>query len=197
VPEWTSFALGAFGSGGFSALGGYLLSGLNDRKRDERSAKREQDALAEQQASEGRAFQRDTLLELHDALHMFNRVCGQANRFDEETYRRTGLYGRDQLPGTMSDDLAQMINSINRLRVRIFDDRLRGQIDDYIKLATQRSQSREKRQEGDDAMLREQVTTAEREIATQYPILEEALGVAIRQQFPSYSASRVSARNHS
>jgi hypothetical protein len=46
------------GSGGFSALAGYLLAGRNERKRDDRAARRKKDALREKQADEGRLFQR-------------------------------------------------------------------------------------------------------------------------------------------
>jgi hypothetical protein len=118
---WIAIVAVILGSGGLSALGGYLLAGRNEEKRDERAAQRDREALRERQKDEGRVFQRDTLLEIHDLLYRLNRNAGRSRHIDEMRYRETGKYGRELSPDDLSDEFSELVGSVNRLRVRIFD----------------------------------------------------------------------------
>jgi hypothetical protein len=181
---WIAFVGAVLGSGGISALGGYLLAGRNERKRDERAAEREREARREKQADEARTFQRDTLLELHDQLYKLNRHQGKIQHIDEMRYRETGRYKRGTMPGGLSDGFTELVTNINRLRVRVFDPELREAIDKYMSMVISLIFGSALREEGDDA---EQHTRAGRidiDITNQYPELEEQLGAAIRSQFP-------------
>ncbi len=181
---WVALGAVVLGSGGFSALAGYLLAGRNERKRDDRAAEREKEALQEKQADEGRIFQRDTLLELHDLLYKLNRVTGRSQFLDETRYRETGRYARDLLPEELSDRFTELITSINRVRVRIFDRELRDLVDQYVTTIIQHSVSRGNRQSGDDEREFRRVKRESIRSSAQWEPLEENLGAAIRSQFP-------------
>lgn len=180
---WIAIAGAIIGSGGISALGGYLLSGRNERKRDVRAAARERETLRERRADEGRVFQRDTLLEMHDLLYKLNRNAGRSQDADETRYHGTGRYGRDPLPGNLSDEFTELTTSINRLRVRIFDPELRDLVEKYTSTVIKAS-IHGPRRVGDDAEKLARVQGIERDILSQYVHLEPVLGASIRSQFP-------------
>jgi hypothetical protein len=181
---WIAIVGVILGSGGLSALGGYLLAGRNERKKDERAAGRDRDALRERQADEGRVFQRDTLLEIHDLLYKMNRNSGRSQHIDEMRYRETGKYGRGQLPDDLSDEFSELVGGINRLRVRVFDRDVRDLIDRYTKTVISSSISGGQRREGDDAEVQARAKRIQMQILDQWGPLEEALGALIRSQFP-------------
>lgn len=181
--NWVYLVVGVLGGGGVSGLGGYLLSGRNERLRDQRSADRAQQALRDRQRDEARVFQRDTLLELHDALYKLNRATGRANHVDEMQYRQTGRYGRDPLPEDLSNRFTELLTSVHRLRVRVFNDGLRDVVEQYTD-SLLRGTPFGVRKDGDDAewhtrAQREQISSLDR-----YGELEEMLGTMIRSQFP-------------
>lgn len=173
-----------FGSGGISALGGYLLSGRNERKKDDRLADREWRTARERQGDEARTFQRDTLLELHDLLYKFNRNTGTRQHIDEMHYRATGKYGREKYPEELSNEFTVLLTSINKLRVRIFDPELRAKVKEYTDSVIAIANVGARRKEGDDAAVSAKVAERERKSSAHYGPLEEKLGVAIRSQFP-------------
>jgi hypothetical protein len=161
--NWITLVAAIFGSGGISALGGYLLSGRNERKRDDRQEDRERRGTREKQGDEARTFQRDTLLELHDLLYKLNRNAGASQHIDEMRYRSTGLYGRDLLPEELSDGFTFLITSINKLRVRIFDPELRTLIEQYTNAVIAVASADSNRKEGDDAAVAAKAAKLERE----------------------------------
>lgn len=181
---WIALVAGIVGSGGLSALGGYLLAGRNEEKRDERAAERDQESLRERQADNGRVFQRDTLLELHDLLYRLNRNVGKAGHVDEMRYRKDGQFRRELLPDELSDDFTELVTSINRLRVRIFDPGLRDAVDQYTKTVISAGMCSGQRKAGDDGAQHARAERIEREALDQYGKLEEMLGADIRSQFP-------------
>jgi hypothetical protein len=182
ISTWVTVGLAIYA--GLGPLAGYLLGGRNERKRDDRTAAREREALRERQADEGRVFQRDTLLELHDQLYKLNRNTGRASFLDEKRFRETGRYARDQLPEELSDEFSELIGNLNRLCVRIFDQELRELVDNYIKAIIRASISRGHRKDGDDQRERARVETESIRTLAQWGPLEERLGAAIRSQFP-------------
>ncbi len=181
---WIAIVAVILGSGGLSALGGYLLAGRNEEKRDERAAQRDREALRERQKDEGRVFQRDTLLEIHDLLYRLNRNAGRSRHIDEMRYRETGKYGRELSPDDLSDEFSELVGSVNRLRVRIFDRDMRDLIDRYMATVISSSTSGGQRQDRDDAAVRARAERIEQQILVQWEPLEEALGTLIRSQFP-------------
>ena len=183
--SWVALALGILGGGGISGLGGYLLAGRNERKRDDRADTRSRADLQEQQAAEGRTFQRDTLLELHDLLYKINRVSGRTTHLDEMHYRKTGKYGREPIPEELSVEFSELIGGIHRLRVRIFDSDLREMVGRYAgTLVRVGTPSGLPRRDGDDSQRRARGEEFSMDALAQWPLLEEKLGAAIRLQFP-------------
>jgi hypothetical protein len=195
ISAWTALIGVALGSGGFSALGGYLLSGRNERKRDERAAGREREALREKQAEEARTFQRDTLLELHDLLYKINRTTGRSIAADSQRHSETGRYGRDSLPDDLSGQFSELIAGINRLRVRIFDAELRDLTQRYtatlITALNPAMGHGYRRYDGDDDRERYQAQHEMMGSTRLWAQLEEKLGAAIRAQFPGSDVAPV------
>jgi hypothetical protein len=168
--------VGIIGSGGISGLIAYGLGGRNERKKDERAA------LA-RYAEDARTFQRDTLLEIHDLLYKLNRNTGKCSHIDEMRYREIGRFGRDPYPDELSEEFTELLTSINRLRVRIFDPELRALIEQYTTTIVG-STGVGQRTDGDDAEVRARCQELERRATEQYEPLEDRLGVGIRVQFP-------------
>jgi hypothetical protein len=170
--------------GTVSGLSGYLLAGRNEQKRDDRMAARDRQALRDRRMDDARVFQRDTLLELHDTLYKLNRVVGRTNHLDEMHYRQTGRYGRDPiLPEDLDEKFTELLATVNRLRVRVFDEELRGLIGQYRESLI-RGGLHGRRTEGDDAETRARAKREEKKSLDLYGRLEEKLGAMIRAQFP-------------
>jgi hypothetical protein len=183
---WIALVSGIVGGGGVSGFVGYMLAGRNERKRDERMAERERDALRDKQADEARTFQRDTLLELHDLLYKMNRNAGKSIFADTMRHRETGRYGRDRLPDDLSEQFTELIAATNRLRVRVFDPELRDLVLRYREMVTRALDPRlGNRQDGDDDRVRELARREMDAAMAAWIQLEDKLGVAIRAQFPA------------
>lgn len=92
---------------------------------------RETDSL--ERSERARAFQRDNLLEMQDALQDALRLMGRAHLEDQAAFRREGNWGR----GMLSDDTDENIRLANRrlsaLVERVADDSLRSKLKDIHK----------------------------------------------------------------
>lgn len=120
-----------------ASLGGYLLAGLNERRRDTRTFMHERQQRASERAAQRedhrRIFQRETLLELQDALQVLGRLTGKAMQFDY-VQAREGKY--TLLPGTLSDDLLASTVEVRRLASRILDPKVRDTVEEFIELSS-------------------------------------------------------------
>ncbi|GAA3332173.1 hypothetical protein HP467_15855 [Curtobacterium albidum] len=113
----------------FGSVLGYMLSGLNDARRDRRTTLRERAARHEERDAEDRrerhAFQRATLLELQDAVQLMARLTGRTMHFDHMQAREGK---QTQLPSQYDDEMHANGVDVIRLRNRLLDDDLRRSI---------------------------------------------------------------------
>lgn len=125
-----------------ASLGGYLIAGHNERRRDERTLKRELRLRAAERAAQlddsRHTLQRETLLALQDAMQLMARLSGKAMHFDHMQARK-GEY--TQLPGTLSDDIFANLVEVRRLTNRILESEVRDAVDEFIALSTRLSLS--------------------------------------------------------
>ncbi|MUK02292.1 hypothetical protein GM708_10350 [Vibrio cholerae] len=118
-----------------ASIGGYLLAGLNERRRDERTMQRESRLRVLDRGAQlddgRRALQRETMLALQDAVQAMARFAGQAMHFDHMQARQ-GKY--TQLPDALSNDMFVNQVEVRRLASRILDSDVRDAVDGLIEL---------------------------------------------------------------
>lgn len=123
-----------------ASLGGYVIAGHNERRRDERTLKRElRLRMTERSAQldENRhKLQRETLLELQDALQTMARLSVKAMHFDHMQARKDKY---TQLPGSLSDEMFANLVQVRRLSNRILESEIRDSVDEFIALSTRLS----------------------------------------------------------
>jgi hypothetical protein len=128
VPTWLA-ALGIV-LPVLAGLGGYFLAGLNEEKRDIRTADRERAArraTVVQQADDRRhEFQREVLLELQDVLRRFMRTAYKVVRNDVTNLREHGTVGL--LNEELNQEAYDAGVDLGRMRQRVLDDRLRTEL---------------------------------------------------------------------
>lgn len=120
-----------------ASFGGYLLAGYNDRRRDERAARHERQRQRDERRlaaeSEMRAFQRQTLMSLLDALQVMSRIAGKTLHFDH-MQAREGL--RTNLPDGYSDDAYANGVLVRRLQIMILDPQVRAAVSAFNEAVT-------------------------------------------------------------
>lgn len=125
-----------------ASLGGYLLAGRNERRRDERTLRRELRLRISERGSrlddDRHTLQRETLIALQDAVQAMARFAGRALHFDHMQARQ-GKY--TQLPDALSDDVYANRVEVRRLTSRILDSDVRDAIDGFIGLSARLSTS--------------------------------------------------------
>lgn len=117
----------------FTALGGFVTASITDWLRDQRAAVREREARAasrrEQLLERRTIFQRQTLLDLQDAVMKLIRTTGQMNLQDKMAFRETGEWQK-QLYGADLGDRAHAANVHTlMLGVRVRDEAVRRLLD--------------------------------------------------------------------
>lgn len=115
-----------------ASLGGYLLAGVNEHRRDQRTMRREMRIRAAERAAvredEMHAMQRETLLALQDAVQAMARLTGRALHFDH-MQAREGKF--TQLPGELSDGMLANGIEVKRLMHRVLSDKVREAVDGF------------------------------------------------------------------
>src|ERR1700746_884443 len=105
-----------------SGLGGYLLAGRNEEKRDQRTAAREdasrRAALTERLAEKRHEIQCQMLTEVQDELRRLSRVTFQIIRYDRNTIREQGVPA-SQIPEELDSGFFESMQNVGRLRSRI------------------------------------------------------------------------------
>lgn len=131
VPLWVIIAL---------PFAGYLAAAATEYLRGRQTLIREREARAEvrlvarQDARD--AFERTTLLEFQDATAAVMRNTARIYHESEMEYRRTGTWGREQLPEEIGGEPSiQLVRDFQRLRVRLIDDALRERSREWVEVS--------------------------------------------------------------
>lgn len=115
-----------------ASLGGFVLAGVNDRKRDERALAHGLQSTAAERAArledDRHAFQLETLLALQDAVQQMARHAGKTIHFDH-MQAREGQY--TQLPGSLSEEIHANGVEVRRLVTRVLDGDVRAAVADF------------------------------------------------------------------
>lgn len=131
VPNWLA-VLGLVVPGG-TGLVGYVLAGRNEEARDERAAKREAVArrasVRERLVEQSHAGQRETLLELQDALQRQVRSVARIILHDRSTLREHGTL--TQVGPELSEESYEIGVTTRRLQERVLDAALRDAVGEF------------------------------------------------------------------
>lgn len=167
-------------SGALSVLLGFGAKSVSDWFQHKQTLQRERetrDALRRDQLAERRAnFQRQTLLELQEAIQDLARATGACSAYDEKVFRETGKW-----QGPLRGELNQQVFVANRrvllLAVRVRDKSLRDAVKNFRQLTNQTETSG---LDGTDSALRDISTAA---LQTVIPLVEpihERVGELLR-----------------
>lgn len=131
VPGWLA-VLGLVVPAG-TGLIGYVLAGRNEQARDERAAKREAVArrasVRERLEEQSHPFQRETLLELQDALQRQVRCAAKIILHDRNTLREHGTL--TQVGPELNEESYEIGVTTRRLQERVLDGALRGAVGEF------------------------------------------------------------------
>lgn len=166
VPTIT-LVLGAAGALGAQGLRERFTS---SREREARKAARE---VARD------AFQRETLLELQDAILRVVRNTTQLRIHHRAVYASTGRYARDPDPPELSDENREVMAITTRLRQRVLDDDLRQHVREVQELCTQITMPPQVTGETDEQAA-QRADPASVRLAHDYNDLENRLGRVLR-----------------
>ncbi|MGH1451353.1 MAG: hypothetical protein ACRBBM_18265 [Pseudomonadaceae bacterium] len=109
--------------GALASLGGTWLTNHNARTLHAEALKLERDEKA-------RAFQRDTLIALQDAVHDLLRLIARGHHEDILAFRETGKWGKTLLTNEVSDGQMLARRHMLILLERVLNDALRTQVKD-------------------------------------------------------------------
>ena len=104
--------------GALASIGTTLLS-------SRQASKLQASASSLARAESHRAFQRDTLLELQEALHDLMRLIAQGNIEDRLAFRNTGVWGKQPLTAEVNEGQRLAHRRFAILVQRVADDTLR------------------------------------------------------------------------
>lgn len=131
-PVWLVFVGPFLGYG--VAVGTEYLRGRQTLLR-EREARQDARRAAREDARD--AFERETLLQLQDAVLALMRNTSRVQLETEKEYRRTKKWGRSLLPEEIGGEPSlQFTWDVQRLRVRLLDDDLRELVRVWLSSAT-------------------------------------------------------------
>ncbi len=112
-----------------SAFGGYLIGAGTEYLRDRRIRAREREARAEArrlQLFQRRSnFQRETLLNLQDAIFALARASSRVHHLDEKEFRESGVWHRNRLPEDLDEEGREAVVKTTTYMVRVRDDGIR------------------------------------------------------------------------
>ena len=134
-----------------TALIGFLAGAISEWFRDRRATKRDREtanattvrereareAVRRAQLFELRAnFQRETLLELQDAVMKLSRAAGRMHHIDDMEHRKTGKWGGHLFPEDLDDAAHQANVKTLVLMVRVRDRQIREMVNTLREHAT-------------------------------------------------------------
>jgi hypothetical protein len=168
-PTTTATAVSWF-SGAFLVLLGFGTKFISDWFQDKRTLQRERetrDALRRDQLAERRAnFQRQTLLELQEALQDLARATGAANVQDERAFKETGRWQRQLLGEEINQQIFLANRRVLMLTVRVRDQALRDALNRFRNLTndtevTNRNATHAELREASNVLFRSAVSSLE------------------------------------
>lgn len=166
-----------------ASLGGYLLAGMNERRRDGRTLARELQLRGAERESrrndEAHAFQRETLLALQDAVQLMARLTYEAMHFDH-MQARGGKY--TLLPDTLSDKMHSNGVEVRRLASRVLDAGVRAAVDTFKDTSARLSTSPRHLQGLIGDGLENRATSDMMELHERFETLTAVLGEAVRRE---------------
>jgi len=119
---------------------GILLKGIFDYLSDRRLHSREQDDREDRRRNDyllkSNEFQRQSLLDLQVELLGLLRHTAQIELEDLKISRRTGAWGRDQLPDGISDSYREAVAAVIFLTSRIRDTEIKRMVKQLRTLST-------------------------------------------------------------
>lgn len=83
-----------------------------------------------------RAFQRETLLELQDAVSNALRFVARAHLEDRKAYRTGTAWGRNMLDEEIADGMRVSFRQVSLLTARVVDDQLRYDVKQAMAIAS-------------------------------------------------------------
>jgi hypothetical protein len=114
----------------FTLLLGYALKAFTDWLQRRRASKREREsrgaALSGHLLERRTAFQRETLLDLQDAMMQLMRTTGVINVEDSVAFRESGLWHKEPLGDELSENHRLASARATMLAVRVHDDAVRN-----------------------------------------------------------------------
>jgi hypothetical protein len=168
--EWLpAVALGVGAAGTFAAQ---LI-------RERFTSGRERDARAAEREVARDTFQRETLLELQDAMLRVLQNAAQLHLHNGRVYSETGRYARDYYPTELSDESGDVMAIASRLRQRVLDDDLRQRIWDVLHLCTE--MTRPTLATEADAVAKDRADAAFIRLASANAELEHHIGTVLRE----------------
>lgn len=177
LPLWVVLAL---------PFSGYLAAAATEYLRGkqmlvrEREGRREAREAARQDARD--TFERDTLIELQDAISALMRNVGQIHFQNEVEYRQSGLWGRKLLPDEIgSEPQASRAHNFDRLRVRALDEDVRRLCEQWWSSAARSMVPALQGEDDEEARLRA-IAEWQRTSAI-FPEVMERIGSRLRELF--------------
>jgi hypothetical protein len=180
VPNW--LALVGLVVPAATGLAGYVLAGHNERARDERAAVREAMArrasVRERLDEQRHAFQRETLLELQDALQRLVRCTARMIFHDQNTLKEHGKLTR--LGEELDKESYEIGVTTRRLQERVLEGALRAAVDEFRRHVTEVETSfiSVNDMKADDGI--SHLDGLQRDLVQHYVTLSDQLGTALR-----------------
>jgi hypothetical protein len=182
-PTETATAVSWF-SGAFLVLLGFGTKFVSDWFQAKRTLQRERetrDALRCDQLAERRAtFQRQTLLELQEAVQDLVRATGAAHVQDERMFRETGRWQRQPLGEEINQQIFLANRSVLLLTVRVRDQALRDVVSRFRSLSNQTESLNNLRSNASDSELRSASFAALQNATTLIAQIHERIGELLR-----------------
>lgn len=97
----------------------------------------QREKLTYERAERAKDFQRETLLQLQEAIHENLRFTARANFEDYKNSRHTGTWGRTHLSDDVNDGLLNSRRRVSILVERVADDSLRKDIKSLMEIAAE------------------------------------------------------------
>ena len=116
--------------GAFASIGTSWLSSANSLKLQNRNAQ-------DQRTESARSFQRQTLLELQEAIHDALRLVGRAHVEDYLAYKKSGSWGTAILSEEVNEGSRLAQRKVAILTERVTDESLRIEVKILMSIATQ------------------------------------------------------------
>jgi uncharacterized coiled-coil protein SlyX len=140
MPDAAASTVGWFPA--FTALLGFVTSSILEWLRDRRASEREREAreaARRVQQFERRAnFQRETLINLQDAVVKLSRTAGRMHHLATMEQRKTGKWGGHLFSEDLDDDAHHANVTIMVLTSRVRDDRIREMAETFRSHASKR-----------------------------------------------------------